>query len=98
MNWEKADFIRTDYRPFDTLPPKPANFEKMCQFAKVLSTGIPFSRIDFYEINGHVFFGEITFFPAGGYAPFSPDEWDEKIGNWIDLSEIEANNIGRGSD
>jgi hypothetical protein len=52
LDWKKAPFVRTDYNPFEVLPNKPENFEKMCEFAKTLSVDIPFVRIDFYEING----------------------------------------------
>ena len=60
----------------------------MLEFSKILSNGIPFSRIDFYEINGNLYFGEITFFPGSGLSPFEPEEWDKKIGDWLILSNI----------
>ena len=64
---------------------QPKSFEKMKQIATILSQNIPFSRIDLYDINGYCYFGEITFFPAGGFGYFSPKEWDETIGSWIKL-------------
>ena len=48
----------------------------------------PFVRIDFYVINGHPYFGEITFFPAGGHGAFRPDEWNRRLGEMIDLSAL----------
>ena len=69
--------------------PKPRQFERMMQLAAQLSAGIPFSRIDFYEIGDTVYFGEITFFPAGGFESFEPAGWDEKLGSWIQLPEKE---------
>lgn len=64
---------------------KPKNFDKMLELAEVLAKDIPFVRIDFYNINGKIFFGEITFFPAAGMGKFEPEEWDEKLGNMIKL-------------
>ena len=46
---------------------------------------MPFARIDFYEINEKVYFGEITFYPASGFEGFNPKEWDLKLGEWIKL-------------
>ena len=46
---------------------KPKNLEKMFEFASKLSTGIPFVRVDFYNVDGQVYFGELTFFPSGGF-------------------------------
>lgn len=66
---------------------RPMNFELMKEFAKQLSKDIPFVRIDFYEINGKVYFGEITLYPAAGFSGFVPEEWDQKLGEWIELSK-----------
>lgn len=63
----------------------PTNIDKMIELAEVLSKDIPFVRIDFYNINGKIYFGEITFFPAGGLGTFTPREWDIKLGKYIKL-------------
>ena len=64
---------------------KPIRFNEMKELAKKLSYGIPFVRIDFYEVNGKVYFGEITFSHFSGLMPFIPDEWDFKLGKMINL-------------
>ncbi len=64
---------------------KPQNFEKMLELSAKLSMGIPEARIDFYEANGKVYFGEITFFHWSGFMPFEPEEWDSIFGSWIKL-------------
>ena len=64
---------------------KPVNYDLMIELAEKLSKDIPSVRIDFYEVNGNVYFGEITFFPASGFEKFDPDEWDYKIGELIVL-------------
>ncbi|WP_065220242.1 MULTISPECIES: ATP-grasp fold amidoligase family protein [Butyricimonas] len=68
-----------------TLPCKPVCFEKMKELAKKLSQGIVHARIDFYEVDGKVFFGEITLFHFSGIVPFEPAEWDLKFGEYIRL-------------
>lgn len=66
-------------------PQKPKMFEKMKELAAKLSTGIPHVRIDFYEVNGRVYFGEMTFYHWSGMVPFEPEEWDYKFGEWLTL-------------
>ena len=85
LDWEKMPFRRTDYAEFDELPPKPKNFDLMIEFAKKLSANIPFLRVDFYDINDKLYFGELTFFPGAGLTALTPTEWDSKLGEWIDL-------------
>ena len=66
----------------------PRGFEKMKQYAAILGKGFPESRVDFYDINGNVYFGEITFYHWGGMMPFEPEEWDRIFGDQIVLPEI----------
>ncbi len=90
----KFDFYDTNFNhlPFTNGHPnssieikKPKSFEKMIQLAEKLSEGIPQARIDFYDIDGEVFFGEITFFHFSGFMKFEPEEWDYTFGDWIEL-------------
>lgn len=71
----------------DKMISKPESFEKMKELAAILSKGIPHVRIDFYDINGKIYFGEMTFFHHSGFCPFEPSEWDKKLGSWIRLPE-----------
>ena len=66
---------------------KPVCFEEMKEIAAKLSVGFPHVRIDLYEVNGQVFFGEITFFHWSGMTPFVPEEWDYRFGSWIKLPQ-----------
>ncbi|EOU1884068.1 MAG: ATP-grasp fold amidoligase family protein [Clostridium perfringens] len=66
----------------------PNNLDKMEELAEKLSAGYPFLRVDFYEVNGKIYFGELTFYPATGMGKFTSDEWDYKLGEWIDISKI----------
>lgn len=65
--------------------PCPYSFSNMKRMAKILAKDIPFSRIDFYEINQKPYFGEITFFPASGFGEFRPKEWNDRLGKLIKL-------------
>lgn len=67
---------------------KPKGFEKMKELAAKLSQGEPHLRVDFYDINGQIYFGELTFFHYGGIVPFDPEEWDYKLGELIKLPII----------
>lgn len=66
---------------------KPKSFEKMKELASLLSKDYPHVRVDFYEINGKIYFGEMTFFHFSGTRRFEPEEWDNILGKWIDLSK-----------
>jgi len=68
-------------------PEKPVNFELMKEFAAKLSQGTPQLRVDFYEVDGRVYFGEMTFFHCSGFAPFHPETWDYKFGEWVQLPD-----------
>jgi len=93
----RFDFFDTDFNhlPFKQGHPlatkkisKPKGFEKMKKIAEKLSVGIPHVRVDLYDINGHIYFGELTFFHFSGNVPFEPSEWDVKIGNWLQLPTL----------
>lgn len=90
----KFDFFDEDYNhlPFrqghdnaKVPPKKPQSFEHMKAAAAKLSKGFPCVRIDFYEVNGHVFFGEMTLYHFGGLMPFSPERWDKVFGDMLTL-------------
>lgn len=90
----RFDFFDTDFNhlPFKQGHPlakkrivRPKGFEEMKRVAEKLSMNIPHVRVDLYDINGHIYFGELTFFHFSGNVPFDPPEWDYKIGNWLHL-------------
>lgn len=66
---------------------KPAGFEDMLEVARKLSAGLPHVRVDLYNINGRIYFGEMTFTHYSGNIPFEPEEWDYKIGEWLVLPQ-----------
>ena len=68
-------------------PEKPVCFEEMKRLAAVLSQGTPQLRVDFYEVDGKIYFGEMTFFHCSGMEAFHPESWDQKFGDWVILPE-----------
>ncbi|HAE60998.1 MAG TPA: glycosyl transferase [Eubacteriaceae bacterium] len=64
---------------------KPNGFEEMIGLAKVLSKDIPHVRVDFYDVNGKVYFGEMTFFHFSGWEKFEPENYDQIFGEWLKI-------------
>lgn len=87
LDWDFAPYGRSDYKPFEKLPPRPKHFEQMLQFARELSKGTDFLRVDLYEIGETVYFSELTFSPCGGYMPFATAEQDAQMGAMLKLTK-----------
>ncbi len=84
-NWIKMPFYRK-YPNSKVTIFKPHSYDKMVELAEKIAQKIanPFIRIDFYNIKGQIYFGEITFYPGSGMEPFYPAKWDRIFGDWID--------------
>lgn len=82
--WKLMPFER-HYKNSGITIPKPKNYDKMIEFAKKLSKEIPFVRVDFYETNEQLYFGELTFYPGSGLEEFNPEKYDYLLGGWIKL-------------
>lgn len=67
---------------------RPRMLKHMIRIAQIFSAQIPFLRVDLYETSGKLYFGELTFFPAGGFEAFEPEEWDAIMGEWLRLPEL----------
>ncbi len=77
--WKKADIC----------PPKPENFDEMVKMAEDLCAPFPFVRCDFYDIDGKIYFSEMTFTPAKGTLILDEDEADFEMGKWLDISSYQ---------
>ena len=64
---------------------KPKTFEEMIDLSRKLSKGFAHVRVDLYEVNGKVYFGEMTFYHFSGFMPFQPGKWDKTFGDWLKL-------------
>lgn len=87
-SWERVD-VTTDHEQFSPDYTKPSNLDRMLEIATVLSEDFPFVRVDLYNIDGMVFFGELTFYPWSGYVQFKPDSFDYTLGCLLDTSSFE---------
>lgn len=86
MEFKHLPFV-IDHATAEIPPHPPKNFELMKKLAARLSEGTPQLRVDFYEVNGKVYFGEMTFFHCSGLEAFHPSEWDKIFGDWLVLPE-----------
>lgn len=85
MDWELAPFKKQSEEFALQAPVKPVTFDEMRNIVNKLCEGIPFVRVDLYEINGQVYFSELTFYPSSGMQPYEPQEWDYKLGAMLTL-------------
>ena len=88
-NFKKLDMrFKSPNSPEGTIIKKPINFDKMIEFSELLSKNIPHVRIDWYEINNKLYFGEITFFHSSGFFEVYPKDLMYKYGNMININKI----------
>lgn len=89
MDWKLQNFVglTPGINNSTDLIWKPRNFEEMRTIAETISKGHPFVRVDLYNISGQIYFGEITFFPASGFGKFTPEIYNYKIGDLIELDK-----------
>ena len=90
----KADYFDRDFNWLDftwgyehanVRPVKPDCFDEMISISEKLSKGLPHVRVDLYECNGQIYFGELTFYDGSGFDKIEPIEWDYKIGKMLKL-------------
>lgn len=84
INWNNCRF-NYGGRLHENIIPKPENFEEMLDIARTLSKDFKFVRVDLHNINGKIYFGEMTFTPAGGFMRFNPKKYDLILGNMLKL-------------
>lgn len=83
-DWNRMPFERHYHADPQTLQ-KPASYDEMIRVANKLSEGLPFLRVDLYEVDGRVYCGELTLYPGSGLETFQPEEWDDRLGEWLEL-------------
>lgn len=100
MEWNKLDWTFEDYPEFPYEVPKPQRLDKMIAYAEKLSAGFAYVRVDLYEIDNRVYFGEMTFTPASGLYPYRGTwtrELDERLGGWLRLPSAKTGPYARPS-
>lgn len=84
MDFNKLQ-LKQHYPNSEQLIRCPSNFDKMRELAEVLTKSFSHCRADFYEVNGKIYFGELTFTHFCGFEPFEPKEWDYRLGSWMKI-------------
>lgn len=87
LEFNKLPFAR-GYPNFSDVLKKPKGWESMIKLSQILSTNFPHVRVDFYNINGDIYFGELTFYPGSGFERFKPQKWDKIVGDWLKLPKL----------
>ena len=85
VDWNVMPFNQVGETSSEYPAPKPPFLDEMIELAETLSANSPHVRVDWYYVNGQLYFGEMTFFDGAGYFDFVPDEYNEIIGEWIKL-------------
>lgn len=80
--------VKNGHENSSSIISKPLNFEEMLDVAAKLSKGMPHVRVDLYNVNGRIYFGELTFFHFSGMTPFVPNEWDHVFGEYLKLPKV----------
>ncbi len=93
IDFQKLDLTYGGRKHSEHLLEKPKHFDEMIRCAEQLAKPFPFVRVDFYETEGRIFVGEMTFYSGGGILPFDPIEWDYKLGEYIHLPKVSTKEI-----
>lgn len=88
MDWNKLPF-KQGHPSSDKIIKKPDCWDEMVNVAELLSKDLPHLRVDFFiDVYGNFFVGELTLTHFSGLVPFEPEEWDEKLGEYLVLPKI----------
>ena len=87
IDWTSFDGSQFNgWKKSDTPINKPANFDEMVKISELLAGNFPFVRVDLYNINGVIYFSEMTFTPAKGTLILDDDKCDYEMGEWLDIN------------
>lgn len=90
-NFKKLEVDRCDERHQEKPLEKPVNYEEMVRIVEKLSADFPHVRVDLYNVDGKIYFGELTFYDGSGYMKFNPDSFDRELGDLFDISSFMPN-------
>ncbi len=84
-DWNIQEFYHSADK-YDGLPiSRPGNFDKMLEYAKILSSDFKFVRVDLFDVDNKIYFGEMTFTPSSGFMNYVPKKYDEILGSLLKL-------------
>lgn len=95
LEWNLLPWNQWNYGNYEGIVEKPANFEEMIEVASKLCRDFDHVRVDLYNVNGHIYFGELTFTNGGGYEPIYPSKMDYELGSKWNLSCKDEYNRGK---
>jgi len=90
MNWELQPWNQEIFAHYKEPIPQPENFDEMIEIAAILSNGFPHVRVDLYNVEGKIYFGEMTFTNGGGFDRILPIEYNIKLGEMWDFSKYKV--------
>lgn len=90
LQWNKLPFRKGRFKEYTGELKQPSNFDEMTLIAEKLAENLPFVRVDLYNINSSIIFGEMTFYPADGKFEFKPDEYNKIIGQYLNLPNVQS--------
>lgn len=85
MDWNRLPYLLKGHEHYPGEIGKPVSFEKMMEVAEKLSSEFPFVRVDLYDVQGNVYFSELTFTPTGGFMQLEPKEVAKEWGSFLNL-------------
>lgn len=88
LEFNKLDYRRSDIEPITKKIDKPKNYDEMLNIARILSRDFPHVRVDLYNINGKIYFGELTFYDGSGYKGYMDDKFDFILGSKFILPKV----------
>lgn len=92
VEWNKTSVSQnchSHFRTTEDVYPKPSTLSQMLAFSRILAAGIPHVRVDWYSINGKLYFGELTFFDGSGFDAYDDPADDLMLGSWITLPAVD---------
>ena len=91
IDWNRTDDIKEEFHPNRRMLPKPEHYERMLEIASKLSEDFNYVRVDLYNCDGRVFFGELTFTPYSGIQTFYKQSMLDELGRFVSLKDVKAN-------
>ena len=81
LTWTKIN-VGNGYKVKDGEYKKPSNYDKMLDITKILASNFDYVRVDLYNLDGKIYFGELTFCDCSGFGKFTDEKWDYEFGSY----------------
>lgn len=89
--------VKTSMETTPNIPAMPPGFHQMLHYAEILSAPFPHVRVDLFNIDGRIYFNELTFYSGGGFVRLEPEEWQYRVGSWLHVDDYSiADDARRG--